>query len=203
MYAIILPGRRRLAAARPAAYACGPFRASGKGCAATMGYLLYAVVLLPIPLAAIIDIKTRRGHGLIVLILVAAALDIWIGLTIQQAFRGSAGRDNLDVAMVAAFYLLALLAIDVGIAVGALIVAALSHHRRWLIALVAALLAMAMCLIPSSSGVVIGPTLLTLALFLPLAVSFAYGVRRSVHPGTRSMPAGDRRAAHPGSATAP
>ena len=168
-----------------------------------MGYLLYAVVLLPIPLAAIIDIKTRRGYGLIVLVLVAAALDIWIGLAIQQALRESAGRDNLDVVMVGALYLLALLAISAGIAVGALIVAAISHHWRWLSALIAALLAMAACLIPGGSGVVIGPTLLTLALFVPLAASFAYGIRRSVHPGTRSMPAGDRRAAHPGSATAP
>jgi hypothetical protein len=160
--------------------------------------LLVEVLRMVLPLAAlvfacILDARSGRGYGRMLLVLVAIGIDVWATLTIQDIERIDArggGGLGYDIIQALWFFIETLYTFLVG-CVG-LILAALAHQRGWVLFLLGGLALLVLFTIlllalPRSlmGGAPVrfaanGPYLLILC--VPLAVCLAYGIRRIMRP---------------------
>ncbi|HEU5343790.1 MAG TPA: hypothetical protein VFU60_05565 [Ktedonobacterales bacterium] len=150
----------------------------------------YIVLPLLLVVGAVwLDLRTRRGYGLALLVVALLAAGIWGAISFEQALRQAPSSEEFGIGFVLAVYLLIGLAFALLLWIGALVEASAARQGWWIAGLVASavlpglLIVLDIALNLGARGYgYFGGVTEALLLFLPTVTVLAFSVRRIVRP---------------------
>ena len=158
---------------------------------------LVAIIVPPllVTLAVFVDLRSRRGFGLVLVALAMLGYCLWRIVPTEQALQQApAGKPTLfQIALFFDFLICGYLTLLVWI--GTVVEVSMARQMRWLAALVAEVV-LAVVVVPAALLLRLEAPLFTflggaealLVLFAPMVTAFAYGVVRSARPTPRLEP---------------
>jgi hypothetical protein len=162
------------------------------------GLLFLAAIIVPpllVTLAVFVDLRSRRGFGLVLVALAMLGYCLWRIVPTEQALQQApAGKPTLfQIALFFDFLICGYLTLLVWI--GTVVEVSMARQMRWLAALVAEVV-LAVVVVPAALLLRLEAPLFTflggaealLVLFAPMVTAFAYGVVRSARPTPRLEP---------------
>jgi hypothetical protein len=161
-----------------------------------MYYLLFlaGVVVPPLlmVLAVFVDLRSRRGFGLLSVVLAMMGICLWRIVPSEQGLLHSSASEQalFQIALFFDFLICGYLTLLVWI--GTVVEASMARQMRWLVALVAEVV-LAVLIVPTALLLHLGAPLFTflggveasLLLLVPMVTALAYGVVRSARPASR------------------